>query len=414
MSVSVHDRVYSGDCTENETVHTTTHVDMTGSTGEQLSRGPLSPFEKLPLDLVGEICLACLDPNVPSLMSPREPPLLLTTISPNFRHAALNTPKLWASINMFDANASSRRRLGIPEKTIDDPVDITRSQLRIRVAKTWLRLSGCIPLSIRYVGPSGYPAQIDVLLEEAMADVFLSLHSRWQDIDFELRNRSAVSVAKLAPADVPLLRSLRLRSINSNGSFLLSSTLLQAPGLSVLSLSSVGRDVIRYPVIWANITHLVLHGVDAGRESTTDLARLSTIATRLVSLDIALQNRSQVWLQQLQHDYAIVLPSVQVLSITPHRLGIVRTIHAPALRTLFLRNNPFPSELTALLSRSPVLRKLDLCCDDFDELEKPLRTCIALTSLRAVAPEIRYTRVHDSRSSDKLQHLGRVRMRRRR
>ncbi|KJA15001.1 hypothetical protein HYPSUDRAFT_220216 [Hypholoma sublateritium FD-334 SS-4] len=370
------------------------YPDMPG-TGEHLST-PLSPFENLPLDVIEEICVACLDTTAPSAMSPREVPLLLTSISPHLRHVALNTPKLWTSISVFDANAPFRRRLQVPKRA-HDPLDIARAQLRIEVVKMWLRLSGNMPLSIHYVGPSGYPVKIDVLLEQAMTDVFLSCCSRWQDIDFELRNCSAVCVAKLTAPDVPLLRSLRLRSTDSNGSFLLSSTLLQAPALNILSLAGVGRHIIKYPAIWANITHLVLHGVDAGRESTAGLARLSTMATRLVSLDISLQNHSQVWLHQLQHDHVIVLPCVQVLSITePHRLGIVRTIHAPALRTLILRNIPHPPELTALLSCSPVLRKLDLCCDDFGALVKPLRACTALTSLRAVPLEMPYPRASGS------------------
>lgn len=346
---------------------------------EQLST-PLSPFEKLPLDVIGEIFIACLDPSVPSPMSPRKVPLLLTTVSPYLRHAAINTPKLWASISIFDANAPSKSTLGgIPESAVDD---VSCVQLRTEAVKVWLRRSGGMPLSIQYAGPSGYQAQIDELSEEAMTELFLSCHSRWQDIDFELRHRSAVRVAKLIAGDVPLLRSLRLRNTESNSSFLLSSTLLRAPVLNILSLANVGRDIIRYPVIWANITHLVLHGVDAGQESISDLARLSTMANRLISLDISLQHRFPIWSQH-RPDHAIILPSIQVLSIRePHRLGIVRAIHAPALRSLNLDNNPLPSELKALLSRSPAISKLDLCCDDFGEMTTALRTCASLTSLR--------------------------------
>ncbi len=120
-----------------------------------------------------------------------------------------------------------------------------------------------------------------------------------------------------------------LRNTESNGSFLLASTLLKAPALNILSLANVRRDIIRYPVIWANITHLVLHGVDAGQESISDIVRLSIMANHLISLDISLQHRFPIWSQQ-RRDHAIMLPSVQVLSITePHRLGIVRAIHAP-------------------------------------------------------------------------------------
>ncbi len=136
--------------------------------GERLAT-PLSPFEKLPLDIIGEIFIACLDPNVPSPMSPREVPLLLTMVSPYLRHAAINTPKLWASISIFDASAPSKSTLAV---SLDD---VSCVQLRTEAAKVWLRRSGGMPLSIQYAGPSGYPAHIDELLEEAMTDLFFEL-----------------------------------------------------------------------------------------------------------------------------------------------------------------------------------------------------------------------------------------------
>ncbi|KJA14987.1 hypothetical protein HYPSUDRAFT_122398, partial [Hypholoma sublateritium FD-334 SS-4] len=58
-------------------------------------RALLSPFRRLPDDILREIFLHCLPNDYIPVIDFRQPPLLLTHISRHLRQLALTTPRLW-------------------------------------------------------------------------------------------------------------------------------------------------------------------------------------------------------------------------------------------------------------------------------------------------------------------------------
>ncbi|KJA24820.1 hypothetical protein HYPSUDRAFT_135483, partial [Hypholoma sublateritium FD-334 SS-4] len=64
------------------------------------SRALLSPFRRLPDDIISEIFVGCLPVHHNPVIDPRQPPLLLSLISRRTRSIALATPRLWAAIHI--------------------------------------------------------------------------------------------------------------------------------------------------------------------------------------------------------------------------------------------------------------------------------------------------------------------------
>ncbi|KAJ3828653.1 hypothetical protein F5880DRAFT_823668 [Lentinula raphanica] len=97
-------------------------------------RALLSPVRQIPEEVLAEIFLRCLPTDTNATRSLDEAPLLLTTVSRDWRRVALNTPRLWRTLHIYlpphlNNRAISRRAVGI---------------------STWLGRSGTLPLSISF------------------------------------------------------------------------------------------------------------------------------------------------------------------------------------------------------------------------------------------------------------------------
>ncbi|KAF9265532.1 hypothetical protein L218DRAFT_898335, partial [Marasmius fiardii PR-910] len=96
-------------------------------------RALLTPFRRLPDELISEIFVQCLD--LYPVRSTKHAPLLLTTICKSWRRVALKTPHLWCSIH-----------LSIPEVPKFPGGPLVKD--RMLGAERWLERSGSVPLSI--------------------------------------------------------------------------------------------------------------------------------------------------------------------------------------------------------------------------------------------------------------------------
>ncbi|KAJ7168744.1 hypothetical protein C8R46DRAFT_1092492 [Mycena filopes] len=128
----------------------------------------ISPFRRLPEDVVAEIFAASLPSDRNAVMSGTESPLLLCRISQAWRALALSTPRLWASLH-------------IPVPAGDMP------QLTERVS-SWLLRSGSLPLSLSVISAP-------------------HLYVGGMHLDI-----TQVPLANLTPRDVPILQSLVLKN----------------------------------------------------------------------------------------------------------------------------------------------------------------------------------------------------------
>ncbi|KJA17155.1 hypothetical protein HYPSUDRAFT_206426 [Hypholoma sublateritium FD-334 SS-4] len=163
----------------------------------------LSPFLRLPLDVIREIFAACLNPETNPTMSKKEAPTLLTQISSGLRRVALATPELWAAIHIPIIG-------GVPPQISDIAQSVMDK--RSEGVKEWLlRRSGNLPLRVsvrRATQYDVYSKPTYVLLKNDIIDVVLSCCSRWRDVFFSISDKALLPwLAELSPEDVPLLQS---------------------------------------------------------------------------------------------------------------------------------------------------------------------------------------------------------------
>ncbi|KAJ7173431.1 hypothetical protein C8R46DRAFT_1255605 [Mycena filopes] len=66
----------------------------------------ISPFRRLPLDVIQEIFVACLPTNRNCVMTAVEAPVLLGRICSAWRSISLGTPRLWARLHIVEPSRS--------------------------------------------------------------------------------------------------------------------------------------------------------------------------------------------------------------------------------------------------------------------------------------------------------------------
>ncbi|KAL1696801.1 hypothetical protein GGG16DRAFT_42486 [Schizophyllum commune] len=168
-----------------------------------LHRGALSPLRSLPLEVLQHIFRLTLPTTHNALLSPDEPPLLLTRNCRAWREVALSTPELWASFHVvctpFDTDMSEQARQVV--------------ELRLRAVETWLARSGTWPLDI-----SIRAEYLPILMEggrrltSTVTSVLRAIlpHSRrWRNLTV---TATVEEMAELLPLrlDLPQLRSFAL------------------------------------------------------------------------------------------------------------------------------------------------------------------------------------------------------------
>ncbi|KZT23115.1 hypothetical protein NEOLEDRAFT_1096547 [Neolentinus lepideus HHB14362 ss-1] len=98
-----------------------------------------SPLQRIPVELLSEIFISCLDTKFarPDLC---EPPLLLTLVCGRWRRCATNTARLWSSLMVGDGSYWAN---------VNDPdARVKRLLSQVAIMKTWFGRSGTLPLSL--------------------------------------------------------------------------------------------------------------------------------------------------------------------------------------------------------------------------------------------------------------------------
>lgn len=336
----------------------------------------ISPFRRLPDDIVRCIFAACLDSNLTRnpTMACTKAPVLLTRISSYTRRLALASPELWAALHIpimtyLRTNKSDRKAI---------------MAARVRGVEEWLlRRAGQIPLCISVHEPR---SPYDTIgwnnpFTHQIVDILLQCCTRWRDVSFLLVSTSAVRrITALTAADCPLLRSISLQGRNEGGisgaNAWKESQLFRAPALqkfsTTLSEPGHGMPIYEFSINWENITNLTLKGIYVTGTPTLDTAlkrafsaSLGSIlhqATRLISLNIDIISSADIRGE-------IYLPFLKVLSVSEggesnFSPGLLGQIRAPRLETIvyssILPTAEPPRSLTSLLRHTKTVQGLSI------------------------------------------------------
>ena len=199
-------------------------------------RALISPFRRLPLDVVGEIFAHCFPTHHDAAGSVRVAPLLLGRVCSAWRSITLSTPRLWASLHIPTPRSYSLFEIAT----------------RCESVREWFLRSGEVPLfiSLNLSDPLYSFGSLDCYKDrESYRDLsrqILPLCRRWKTIDLKAREGSFTHFQDIAEGDVPMLESLPIVNVpmmvmglqvSSEAERKIPSGLLSAPNLRRLSLT---------------------------------------------------------------------------------------------------------------------------------------------------------------------------------
>ena len=342
-------------------------------------RRVLSGVRNIPEDVLREILIACVD-DIPTLSDCQiSLPYALAQISSGLRRVALNTPTLWA-------------RMDVPRYYYDDRQLRREGYLTLaRRANKWLERAGGLPLTLFIRDPTenGESDSINIFF-----GTLLSYSKRWKEIKFQSKcqflTKSTIRITALKTIDLPLLESVSLSIECSVPHSRLSKTgFLTIPTLKHLSLET--NCIRRFTVNWVVLTSVSLgRQQDSSCYSRNQLAGILQQARHLIFCDIVVDSVRE---SAGHHLKITTLSFLKTLYISESTFGpptsgassMLDLITAPALETLRVRDTFFQPSLSDFLKRSPKISKLSLPClpQDVSLMDTIgyLRHCPSLTLL---------------------------------
>ncbi|KAJ7879518.1 hypothetical protein B0H14DRAFT_1604359 [Mycena olivaceomarginata] len=230
----------------------------------------LSPFRRLPRDIIEAIFMACLPTHRNCVMSAQEAPVILGRICSSWRTISYSFPRLWSSLHIVEPVYQYNSNASLYQAKVAQ---------RLEVADIWLRRSGTCPLSISLQSSldSGLrPVQTIAPLAapDVWLNVLLPFTSRWKHIRLVAPTVALAILSHLAENDVPLLRRLELahgpeRSNNSSNHCLTQYSVLRGPDLSIISLVGSTVNSLDLPLRWSQLTDLTLFPSSSGDNAQT-------------------------------------------------------------------------------------------------------------------------------------------------
>ncbi|KAJ7933926.1 hypothetical protein B0H13DRAFT_1700784 [Mycena leptocephala] len=225
----------------------------------------ISPIRRLPLDIVGEIFMACIPTHRNCVMSADEAPVILGRICSSWRTISLSTPRLWSTLHIVEPTRPYSSSPGLYEAKIVQ---------RLEVADAWLRRSGTCPLSISLEShfdqgitpPLTPPASPPITL---FINTLVPFASRWKNIRLVIPPLALETLlSRLTEDDVPLLKSLKIierpehpySNISGTQWSLSQAGVLHGPSLARFSISGSITNSPELPLRWSQLTALSLMG----------------------------------------------------------------------------------------------------------------------------------------------------------
>ncbi|KAG7097886.1 hypothetical protein E1B28_005199 [Marasmius oreades] len=391
-------------------------------------RALLSPFRHLPVDILREIFIQTLPSDHFPTRSLLQAPLLLTTVCKTWREIALTTPHLWTAIHIY-----------IPQLMAECDIDshLALIQARTEGVKRWLDRSGSLPISFSLVidarplfypsrlttphagGLLGFPGVVRTKRVEKsieLMEILLKYSPRWEGVCVRLplvliSRFESLFNKRPPPCSLPELRSLRIAYSLPDNAFgddphdgrthMLSSVLQAAPSLRSLHLiNDLHHDPLHLPLVWTNLTELVLHLANGIFPSqAVDILACTSQMLRKCSMIINVPESDGV----IRSAFCGELPRLHVLQLTFMTLwrhqpaadavseelrGVFDHIHATSLTHLSITASQVPERLPQvpflkLLERSSCqLKALEI---QFPVSDTALEQCLRLPACSSLS-----------------------------
>jgi len=320
----------------------------------------------LPTDVLQEIFLSCLPINHDCIITKKEAPILLTQVCHSWRHIALNTPLLWASIHI----PINPPFLGV---TGNETAMNLHMMKRVTAVREWLSRSKDCPLSFTFgsnpnmVGPGHYRHCDDIM------SLLLLQSTRWRRVSVSASKYYVAMFMALDGRQMPLLESITICDLGGGWSSpvvmnaeMRSSqlSLFENPNLRTLKVSYITQDITSLPIRWAALSHLSLYH-NLGPVEIPQIFDLLKSCTRLVTFQLgadfsmfATTPSSNQPTFQSSSDTVVSLPFLEKFSLYYHTEvvypDIFDSVELPALREIDYHWTHISSAQPPLLS---LLRK---------------------------------------------------------
>jgi len=159
----------------------------------------MSPFRRLPPEILQMIFVLCLPSNRNAVMHGSEAPVLLGRVCSEWRRVSLATPEVWSSLHIVPPNVSFN----------NPALSAARFQKKQELVRMWLARSGACPLSISFVWFAG-DSEDEVRLCVSILKVLIPMCHRWKTLDFQVPLKMFKPFIGLTVADVPSLEGMSL------------------------------------------------------------------------------------------------------------------------------------------------------------------------------------------------------------
>ncbi|KAF5347268.1 hypothetical protein D9756_009981 [Leucocoprinus leucothites] len=276
----------------------------------------MSPFNRLPPDILQEIFYHCLPISRNATMSIDEPPLSLGRVCKRWRHIAYSTPRLWTTLHI----------VAVPLSYL---VSNQRDKALLDAISSWLSRSGALPLSISVYHDVPSPSGGRLMNNEVQPYLnIIARHAhRWKSVYFVFRDVDWIEVLSQF-TDIPLLEVLHVCDHGESSSW-------NAPDSSE-AITTLARDsgILRAPrlrsldlpcylihsaedVQWQNLTSL---GITYRIFVLEEFARISSQCNNLTECIIAFTYVTSSWNSDVWQPIVSPAPS------TPYTMPALRTL----------------------------------------------------------------------------------------
>ncbi|KAE9394486.1 hypothetical protein BT96DRAFT_978505 [Gymnopus androsaceus JB14] len=310
-----------------------------------------------------------------------EAPLLLISVSREWRETAINTPTLWKSLHIF-----------IPSKLSPEAV-----QRRTIGSSIWLERSGSLPLSISLC--------LETLVRQIqnenssdgdriMATTLLKFDSRVQELTFSGPGSKLSEIAnhleQTSSHNFPLLSMFCVRITKMANSRDLdlpfASLVRQMPilnNLAMINFIQHGRAYVRLELGWENLTELTLHPpiarqADLARFSPGEILNILGRTRRLQSVTLSID------ISYWDHASTAGTTVVNLLALSEIRLIFLHFSYQPLLMKTF-----FPNFFRSIVC--PSLKTLYVSWQGANITDVPFSALVSLQGLETLSLDMPLT-----------------------
>ncbi|KAF7373712.1 F-box domain-containing protein [Mycena sanguinolenta] len=364
-------------------------------------RALISPFRRLPLDVIQAIFIACMPTHRNCVMSATEAPILLGRICSAWRAISIATPRLWSSLHVVEPQKPS----AWPTPYKFDAVYNDKVVQRLETTQTWLGRSGQCPLSISLHGAIDYDNDPSATVQFVQA--LTPFAARWQHIHFWVPPSVIFDMVSHIDIDMPELESIAFYCDvdpfpNAGcGSF----GMLQGARITSFSVPACLFTRGRWPVPWNQLTILTIGGPETRGCTSEMVLPIISMCLQLRSCELLLDTLSGT---STVESLIVELPFLHTLaircnsSVSPAVSILLNHLSLPELRnfTLFgyFEEGLYRTTLLGFFMRSTRLESFQINSKIF-----PLSFLHEI--FRSLPPTMRHLSLRDIRLSGAPQRV---------